>query len=366
MGTVSYRDGRGFVNQKWLLENADFPIKYIVTKDDSFIPPLLQNVEVKAWLERLTDRAMCGDLSAMHGSHDYRYENIVGKCYILGLNAKIPQFDSAMRVFIDFLSENISDGNTAHVQDEKLTFGKVYRYRDYETVLACYLPFLGYAHEESVQYVANKRVNAIYEFTKQGRYDIYRSDYAYPGANKAWKPYIVDPELYKDGNIALPSIHDLILFAGMYADFDSEAKGMVETIVRWLFGEGYAGINERLYYYAADDPCYQSKAINSKVRLPDLRTISQADAATRQALLYLCFVLSHFATAREWVLKAVLYFEQYKTEMGRYIFPKEMIAEKKDCYVVNGGHMNVGEDKRNRNYAEIISTYWMDRIFANL
>ena len=43
-----------------------------------------------------------------------------------------------------------------------------------------------------------------------------------------------------------------------------------------------------------------------------------------------------------------------------------MIAEKKDAYVHNGGHMNAGENKKSKNYAEIISTYWMERILANI
>ena len=29
---------------------------------------------------------------------------------------------------------------------------------------------------------------------------------------------------------------------------------------------------------------------------------------------------------------------------------------------MKGGHMNVGENKRKKEYREIISTYWMDRI----
>lgn len=198
------------------------------------------------------------------------------------------------------------------------------------------------------------------------RYNVYRSDLAYPGANKEWKPYIIDPELYKDGNIALPSIHDLILFTGMYQYFDSEMINKVETTVQWLFGDGYSNINRRLYYYSPDDPNYKSKAINSKVWIPNMQNISKTDASSLQPLLYLCFILSHFKASREWVLKAVLFFEQYKTEANHYIFPKEMIAEKKDCYVIDDGHMNIGESKKNKKYAEIISNYWMERITANL
>ena len=349
-------------NREWLLENADYPIKYSLTQEDSYIEQVLENAEVKSWLDRLTDRVICGDLSKIHGSHDYRYDNIVGKCFILGLNKKIPQFDFAMRFFIDFLDKNINN-----IYDDKLTFWKIYQYRDYETIMACYMPFLGYAYEKSVQYMAKKRACIIYEFTKQGRYDIYRSDLAYPGAKKEWKPYIIDPELYKDGNIALPSIHDLILFAGMYPYFDNEMRKKVETTVQWIFGDGYAGINDCLYYYAPDDPSYKSKGINNKIWLPDFSKPA-INPREMQALLLHCFILSHFEEAKKtkWFSESILYLEQYKTESGNYIFTKEMIVEQKDSYVVNGGHMNIGESKKNKTYAEIISTYWMEKIFANL
>ncbi|MDR0287368.1 MAG: hypothetical protein LBI03_06675 [Clostridiales bacterium] len=271
---------------------------------------------------------------------------------------KIPIFDSLMKFFIDFLNTHIT-----HVPGETLTFGKMYHYRDYETIMACYMPFLGYAGEKSVQYVANKRANIIYEFTRQNRYDVYRDGLSYPGVKKEWKPYILDPELYKDGNIALPSIHDLILFAGMYPQFDDDTKEKVETTIRWIFGDGYSRIHNRLYYYAPDDPSYKSKAINNKVFLLDFNSAQLRDM---QSLLFYCYIFSHFKEARksEWFSKALNYMERYKLETGRYFFPKEMIKEEKDRYVFDGGHMNVGESKRAKNYAEIISTYWMERIVS--
>ena len=60
------------------------------------------------------------------------------------------------------------------------------------------------------------------------------------------------------------------------------------------------------------------------------------------------------------------YMDNYISGDGVYNFPKHMIVEKKDCYVISGGHMNVGENKKNKKYAEIISTYWMNRIKQNL
>jgi hypothetical protein len=348
------------MNREWLIENGGYPIKYSLTQDVSFLPQLTENEEVAAWLGRLTARAAVGDLGDIHGSHDYRYENIIGKCYILGLNANVPQFDSAVRFFVSFLDRHITN-----TYDDALTFGKMYQYRDYETVMACYMPFLVYGEEKSVQYVAQKRADILHSFTSRNRYDVYRNDLAYPGANKAWKPFMLDPELYKDGNIAFPSIHDLILFAGMYGHFDAETRGKVETTVKWLFGDGYSSINHQLYFYAPRDPAYKSKSIHGKVTFQDF---TSPNIKEMQNLLFRCFILSHFSEARKsaWFGNALTYLDSFKTPDGRYVFPKEMIVEQKDTYVHGGGHMSVGESKKNRLYAEIVSTYWMEKILTNV
>jgi hypothetical protein len=345
------------MNKEWLLNNADYPIRYSLTQDSSLIEKVMANEEVKAWTERLSERVSSGNLSDIHGSHDYRYENIAGKCFMLGLNSKIPQFGKLMRFFVDFLDRHISQP-----PNEMLTFGKMYHYRDYETVMACYMPFLGYADEKSVRYTAEKRANIIYGFTKQMRYDVYRNDLAYPGVKKEWKSNVLDPELYKDGNIAFPLIHDLILFAGMYEHFDDETKEKVETTVRWIFGEDYSQIRG-LYFYAPQDPSYKAKSIDHKIILADFDApVIQPE--NMKPLLFQCYIFSHFAEARksDWFSKAIDYLEEFKTDSGRYLFPKELITEQKDNYVHSGGHMNAGESKKNKNYAEILSTYYMEKI----
>ena len=279
------------MNKIWLLEHADYPIKYNLTQDAAYVDFLLENEEVKSWLNKLSDRVQRQDLSNIHGSHDYRYENIIGKCYLLGLNAETPSFHSLMQFFIHFLQKHITN-----THNDTLTFGKMYQYRDYETVLSCYLPFLGYADVSAVQYVVNKRTDILYEFTRQNRYDVYRNDLNYPGIKKEWKPYILDPELYQDGNIAFPSIHDLILFAGSYAHLTKETQNKIETTVRWLFGDGYKAINESLYYYAPCDPAYQAKRINNKIHIHRFDT---ADPKEMQSLVYHCFLFSHFREAKK-------------------------------------------------------------------
>lgn len=330
-------------NRNWLLVNADIPIHYNLTRDQSLIDGLLSNDEVSLWLQKLTDRVAAQDLSNIHGSHDYRYDNIMKKCFILGLNSDISQFDRSIRFFIEFLDRHITK-----TYDAALTFGKMYSFRDYETVLTCYLPFLGYWSEPSIQYVVRKRLGILYAFTKQKRYDVYNHDIDFVGVPKEWRSRIIAPDLYSDGNIALPSIHDYILLAGAYKHLSQDEKAKAETVTEWLFGDGYAQVHHRLYYYAPLDPSYKAKAINAKVDLSGCN-------------LFTCFILSHFEVARNsvWFADAMMTYEQYRTADGHFVFPKTMIVEQKD-----GEHMNVGESKRDKRYAEIISTYWMERILG--
>ena len=81
-------------------------------------------------------------------------------------------------------------------------------------------------------------------------------------------------------------------------------------------------------------------------------------------LIFQVFILAHFKTARKslWFQLAIDYLEIFRCKNGHYKFPATMIQEKTDCFVMKGGHMNVGENKRKKEYREIISTYWMDRI----
>ena len=137
------------------------------------------------------------------------------------------------------------------------------------------------------------------------------------------------------------------------------------TIVGWLFGEGYAGIHRRYGYFWAPGGAYNAKAIIFRVNLPDFETCDKGDLVPA---LFTVFVLSHFRTAAAsaWFRSALTLFERYKNDAGRYRFPSHMITEKPDSYVISGGHMNAGEDRKSKIYSEIISTYWMERIYRNL
>lgn len=113
----------------WLLDTAEAPIHHNLTRSAEDAISLLKNIEVSAWLTRLTERAKANEIGAIHGSHDYRMENILGKCWALGLHKEISAFADKMSFIVDYLNRHIQTPST-----EELNFGKLYHFRDCEVV----------------------------------------------------------------------------------------------------------------------------------------------------------------------------------------------------------------------------------------
>jgi len=344
----------------WLLANAGVVIRHALT--GGCAEEVAKNAEVQACLVRLAERAAAERLGDIHGSHDYRMENILGKCAVLSLKKDIPVFAEKTDFILAFLDKHTRRDDS----EEPLSFGKIYASHDYETVLASFLPMLGYAEHAAVRYIARKRLEILYGFSQQGRYDIYMDSAACKSVPPAWRARMIDSVLYADGNIALPTVHDLVLFAGMMSAFTRDERAMAENIVSWMLHEKCRALGGRYGYFYVPGGAYNAKSIVRGLCLVDLQTLVP-DKGDLTALVYQCFLLSHFSAAweSEWFAMALAFLEQFRAAEGHYRFPQHLIVEKSDAYVTNGGHMNVGEDKRGKLYREILSTYWMERISRN-
>lgn len=94
--------------------------------------------------------------------------------------------------------------------------------------------------------------------------------------------------------------------------------------------------------------------------IPNINALSE-NTMTEQSIIYKTFILSRFMVANKTpILNNMLtYLRTFKLLNGRYSFPKNLLTEKKDSYFTEGGHMNVGENKRSKTYQEVVSTFWM-------
>lgn len=107
------------MNRDWLLINADTPIRYNLAHREEDAELLPQNGEVSVWLSRLAERSRADDIGAIHGSHDYRMENILGKCWILGLSKSLAWFTMALKDLSRYKNENGRYQFPPHMVTEK-------------------------------------------------------------------------------------------------------------------------------------------------------------------------------------------------------------------------------------------------------
>ena len=343
-------------NKTWLIEHGDLPIQYHLTHNKNLIEDLLKNDECIYWLGQLKQKVSNFDMSNIHGSHDYRTENILGKCWLLGMQKEIVEFDSLMKMYLDFLNVHVK---TQHKNGT--TYQRIYSYYDYETVLSCFLPFLGYSSEPSVISITNKRIEYLYEFTKEKRYDIYVNGANYSGVKKEWQPLLINPELYADGNISIPSVHDVILLAGMYCHLNDTQKMKTDTIISWILDERYQTLKSRYGYIYSEDDSYKAKSLIRSFDIPNSIDILNESKMAQQSIIFKTYILSHFMITKNTpILNNMLtYLRSFRLLNGRYIFSKSLLNEKKDSYFTEGGHMNIGEPKRSKEYQEVVSTFWM-------
>jgi hypothetical protein len=354
-------------NVDWLFENANVPIKYCITEKHKpqrkiMEDELLKFPEVSFWLNILSNNAKVNSIKNIHGSHDYRYENIMGKLTQLGLNREISIFDRCCTFYLKFLDRQIR-----MKRDKDLTISKLYSFYDYELLIVTFLSLAGYVDAPAVQYVIQKRISLLYEFTKERRYDIYIDGSRYPGVKKEWQPFIIDPSLYDDGNIHFPTIHDYFLFSVSIEQLNTQLQTKIDTIVNWLFDEQYEMIKRNYGYFYVPGGAYSTKAICFKFNIPNISE-NRVNEEDIMYLLQRVYILSHFKICNynDWFKKAIDYLKTFRNETGRYEFPRKMLTEKRDTYWIFSGHMGMGENRRKKPSNEIESTYWMEKTLSNL
>ena len=64
---------------------------------------LLSCTDIKYWFKFLQENAALGFPQKIHGSHDYRYENIMGKLCQLGFHSGIDVFHKCCLMYLEIL-----------------------------------------------------------------------------------------------------------------------------------------------------------------------------------------------------------------------------------------------------------------------
>jgi hypothetical protein len=371
---------------QWLFNHAGAVIRYRVASEypeaqeqtdvETLLKVMLEDVTVKKWLDNLKPYETMidarqqgkglgagGHSSFLHGSTDMNFEVVLPKLAQLGVHAGMAVLDDKTVSWLRLLEAGWNRGTDKVFLDDPHFLSAVYFYYDYQLIIASSLALAGYIEHEAVTQVLRSRLDAIYEVIKDGQYDIYEKPGKLSVHPKEWGDHLLKWDIYSDGNIKLPFIHDICGFAYLRQHADQETKGKISAIIQWML----APESQRFLYNYGYIRCPdgRGKSVGFKMDLPGYFSHNDADFDPR-ALVLRCWQMAHFPEAREhpWFQKSMHYLEKFITPDGTYVFPKACLTEASaGGYWMHGWRMGLGENRRNPRWIEIESTFWMLAIF---
>lgn len=347
----------------WLFENGGPAIRYrtateLMTSSDSadigqLRDELLQSQLVKAWLERFTPGR---GIKSLHGSKSTMLENVMGKLTDLGCRKGIAELDKQTSPFRQWLQEN-AERPSINVHDSA---ARVW--------IAAFMARAVYTDEPAVGKVLKNRLETIYEFTRQGNYDIYVNPADYPRMPRNFqKRPLVNPVLTKLGNNCLPSIYDIIGLAAYLSECSNEGDwAKADTIINYILNDKYQNLAPGYGVLRTEDGRYY--AIGWSVHLPgyfgtpsDDTIPHQVTPETKGAFVQRLVLMGQFPAARNhpWFTSGLNHLQDFQTEQGTYLFPRPYLQEKTNGYWVSGACMGLEEDRKTRLAIELESTFWM-------
>jgi hypothetical protein len=332
---------------EWLYENSGPVIRLRLirefgidtTAEKKTLTEVLALPETHFWLENLAIS------KRVHDGHCDRLENIAGKLHEFGLTGYPKLFDPYMDNWRCQLAASLDD----------TTFFSGY---SRAMLCACYR-LLGCDHKDLLN-VANRRLDMLYDFCKQGDYDIYLPENYFGDLPepRAGKP-LVKPDLYPAGTVKLPSIYDIIWFPLLYA---GQNQNRIDTIIAYILADeyqngirpGYGNIRRgKRHYYG----------MGWSVHVPGFYGMPPADP--RELVLSMELLAPYTAAVEsDWFASGITYLDDFRTTHGTWNFPREFLLEygKRGGYYVSGYHMGLGENRRQIKALELESTFRMLRI----
>lgn len=310
---------------------------------------MLASVEVQKWLENLSASARAGIRpNTIHGCADTCYENAIGKLVQYGVRAGMPELDGRVEPFRRWLAE--------FPGGEHYLFGPFYA-----TLVASLLAMAGY-RDEAIVRTLHERLVWTHEFCSHGSYDIYADKANFCGIPKPWANVpLIDPSIYPGENLRLPLIHDVNGYAALFADWtDTRTRDMVDTVVRYILDPRYQALREG--YGIVTNGKRRYWAMGWSVHLPGYP--GAPSRPPHLGLIGRLATMSAFPAARShpWYTQSLNYLESFRTQRGTYLFPRELLPEKKASPWVMGTHVGQGENRRRASWQENESTYWMEKL----
>lgn len=225
----------------------------------------------------------------------------------------------------------------------------------------------GYTHPEVIKSL-EERLDFIHHSAKEKIFDIYQDENKLPKKPKIWTDVGVIKDELSPWNIKaekpLPTIYDIQALA-YYSDIcnNPEKIKKIDDIVKYILdpkfqkireGYGLLWVESRKIYHA----CGWSPTLHFyDNQNGEIYLIDDMDFMSK-------FKIAHKS---KWFKNCLSYFEQFKTERGTYIFPKEYLHKKYiDKAFLSETNMQLKRKERDLLKRELISTLKMIEIYKRI
>jgi len=333
---------------KFLLSNGGPVIKYRTIKEllESDDQELIQEAETEL-LEYSTTKKMFSylqskeklyDFNGVHGTTYHHLENSLPILIDFGIKKGITPFDEIMEPIIKRL--------------EKQVFPEGHVFSKFVHIII--LPFLYKAgfREKWIMDFMEDRLETLYKFAAKKDYDIYDDITEYKGIPPTFRNRkVIKPELYKNGEMKFPLIHDIYGLSELIKGADKSTSKKVEAVINYILDPAYDDLIDGYGILVNGNNRYLAMGWDAK--LPEINN----DILSAQ-VLHRLELMAHFNVAlnHEWFEKAYRKLEKYRTKDDTFIFPKEALQDNKGCWV-RSRHMGVGENRRKKYAIELESTF---------
>jgi hypothetical protein len=340
---------------EWLIGKAEPVIKYRTLRElaglsdkdtEKLKEELIEHPQVQTRLGYLKSQKNMCDFRFIHGRENKCLENCIPMLTDFGFKKGITEFDRIMVPLIQQAKEK--PWNIAPVFCE---FGQIVVY-----------PFFlkGGYYDDDLLFYMYERLNTLYNFVLENNYDIYDFDTKYKGIPKSFQNRpIIKPELYINGRFKIPLIYDIYGLAALANISNKEITAKIQKVIQYILSPEY---NRFITFYGIlSSGKRRYHAMGWDCKLPFY--FNDMDINRPNLYLHRLELMAHFPNAVKcgWFERGLKHFESFKTEKGTYTFPKEYLLERESVWVL-GTHMSLGENRKNKQFIEIESTFRMLKI----
>jgi len=338
---------------EWLEANAGPVIRYRVqkelmdTSDAGSSHKIMQELLKLPQSQKRLDLLKNLDINRVHGSNNTYLENVLPMLSDFGINYESDVF------------RNI-------IKDKQITFDTVNINSDYFSTLynkVIAYPFLLRSKfpVKDLFIFAVERIETIYDFTKHQIYDIYDKPENHKSVPKPFRDRpIIKPEIAYGDMCRLPMIYDIVTMAEVYYQVSQNVQTKIDGIINYVLSPDYNVVIPGYGILATPKRSYYSMGWDCKKPFNDKQDYSYRNL--HRLLLY-----SSFPTAvkSSWFQNAINFIVQFKTSNKTYIFPKEYLPETDSNWIL-GTRMSLAENRRKKNWIEIESTFYMQKLLCLL